>query len=190
MQKNETFIHDFSEKSSFFCLGASRDWMYTYKLWRNKAWQKNGYGGVLLAIRKDYVFEKLDIETNTESVFAKVTLDKSKTLIIGSVCRPPSSHTQYMEDLCTTIEGIGQRFKNAVIWIGGDLNLPDINWNRNTIDGNQNSTTINNRFLDAIQNCSLNFGCRRSSSYIGLREGLWHTGLLMNFWNANSIDMA
>ena len=41
--------------------------------------REDGYGGVLLAIRKDYIFEKLDIDVKTESVFAKVTLDKNRT---------------------------------------------------------------------------------------------------------------
>ena len=117
--------------------------------------RKDGYGGVLRAIRKDYVFEKVDVESNTESVFAKLTLDKNKTLIIGSLYRPPSSDARYMEDLCSTIQDIGQKYKNAVIRLGGDLNLPDINWNTCSVDGNQNPAQINNKFLGAIQNCSL-----------------------------------
>ena len=84
-----------------------------------------------------------------------MTLDKNRTLIIGSLYCPPSSDLQYMEDLCTTMELISQRFKNAVIWFGGDLNLPDISWDSNTVNGNQNSAQINNRFLNSIQNCSL-----------------------------------
>ena len=67
-----------------------------------------------MAIQNNYVFEKLDIDTNTESVFAKLTLGKNKTYVIGSVYCPSSSDAVYMEDPCTTIEGIGQRFKNAV----------------------------------------------------------------------------
>ena len=53
--------------------------------------REDGYGGVLLAIRRDYIFEKLDIDVKTESVFAKVTLDKNRTLIIGSLYRLSSS---------------------------------------------------------------------------------------------------
>ena len=108
-----------------------------------------------MTIRKDCIFEKLDIAVNTESVFAKLTLDKNKTLIVRSLYRPPSSDSQYMEDLCTTIEDIGRRFKKAVIWLGCDLNLPEINWDTNTVDGNQNATQVNNRFLYSIQNCGL-----------------------------------
>ena len=75
--------------------------------------REDGYGGVLLAIRRDYIF-KLDIDVKTESVFAKVTLDKNRTFIIGSLYRPPSSDLQYMKDLCTTMEIIGQKFKNVL----------------------------------------------------------------------------
>ena len=126
---------------------------FNYKVIRHD--REDGYGGVLLAIRKDYIFKKLDIDVKTESVFAKDSLDKNRTLIIGSLYRPPSSDLQYMEDLCTTMELIGQRFKNSVIWLGGDLNLSDISWDSNTVNGNQNSAQINNRFLNSIQNCSL-----------------------------------
>ena len=117
--------------------------------------REDGYGGVLLAIRKVYIFEKLDIDVKTESVFAKVTLNKNRTLIIGSLYRPPSSDLQYMEDLCITMELIGQRFKMLLFWLGGDLKLPDISLDSNTVNGNQNSAQINNRFLNSIQNCSL-----------------------------------
>ena len=115
----------------------------------------DGYGGVLLAIRRDYIFEKLDIDVKTESVFAKVTFDKNRTLIIGSLYRPPSSDLQYMKDLCTTMEIIGQKFRNAVIWLGCDLKLPEISWDSNTVNGNQNSAQINNILLNSKQNCSL-----------------------------------
>ena len=89
------------------------------------------------------------------SIFTKITLDKNKTLIVGSVYRPPSSDHQYMEDLCSTIEHLKKRFKNAVIWIGGDFNLPDINWQSNTIDGNQNSTRVNNMMMDLAETCNM-----------------------------------
>ena len=60
-----------------------------------------------------------------------------------------------MKDLCTTMEIIGQRFKMLLFWLGCDLNLPDISWDSNTVNPNQNSAKIDNRFLNSIQNCSL-----------------------------------
>ena len=69
---------------------------------------KDGYGGVLLAIRRYCVFEKVDIKSDTESVFAKLTLDKNKAFIVGSLYRPPSSDIQYMDELCTTMHNIAR----------------------------------------------------------------------------------
>ena len=82
-----------------------------WRLVTEKRDRKDGFRGVVLDIRHDYVFENLDIDTNAESIFVKLTLDKNKTLIIGSVYRPPSSDAVYMEDLYTSIEVIGQRFR-------------------------------------------------------------------------------
>ena len=54
--------------------------------------------------------------------------------------------------MCSTMQDIGQKDKNAVIWLGGYLNLPDIKWNTCSVDGSQNPAQINNKFLDAAQN--------------------------------------
>ena len=40
------------------------------------------------------------------------------------------------------------KFKNSTFWLGGDFNLPDINWINSTITGNQYPATINQLFLD------------------------------------------
>ena len=113
--------------------------------------RRDGYGGVLLGIKNDLIYEKLETRDDVEAVFAKITLDKNKTLIVGSVYRPPSSDHNYMEDLCPTIEDRKKRFKNAVFWISGDFNLPDINWQSNTVEGHQNSTRVNNMILDLAE---------------------------------------
>ena len=113
--------------------------------------RNDGYGGVLLAIKKDFVIDAMDIDTTSKVVFAKLQLGKNLTLIIGSAYRPPSSNDTYMDQLCDTIQKIQQDHKNVVFWIGGDLNLPDIHWDSTSIQGNQVKSAINKRF----QNCSL-----------------------------------
>ena len=57
--------------------------------------------------------------------------------------------------MCKALEEISNSNKNAVIWIGGDFNLPDINWNSMAVNGNHNLLQMNNRFLEMIQNCNL-----------------------------------
>ena len=69
--------------------------------------------------------------------------------------RPPNSDASYNEGMCKAFEEISNSNKNAVIWIGGDFNLPDINWNSMAVNGNHNLLQMNNRFLEMIQNCNL-----------------------------------
>ena len=115
--------------------------------------RKDGHGGVLLAIKKDLIIDTVDINTSTEAVFAKLQMGKNVSLFIGALYRSPSSDIEYMNQLCDTIEHLYQNNKNAVFWIGGDLNLPDINWESLSIEKNQVKSAINMRFLDLIQNC-------------------------------------
>ncbi|VDI27106.1 Hypothetical predicted protein [Mytilus galloprovincialis] len=60
-----------------------------------------------------------------------------------------------MDQLCETIEHVHQSNKNSVLWIGGDLNLPDINWNSTSIKGNKVNSCISKRLLDMIHNCHM-----------------------------------
>ena len=117
--------------------------------------RKDGYGGVLLAVKKDFVIDQMEITTVVEAVFVKLQLGKNLPLIIGSLYRPPSSGPDYMNDLCQTLEDLYRENKNATLWIGGDLNLPDIRWQTASVEGNQVASYINTRFLDMIQNCCL-----------------------------------
>ena len=52
--------------------------------------------------------------------------------------------------MCNTIEDLSSRHRNYVLWVGGDLNLPDINWPDCTIQGHSNPIDINKRFLDML----------------------------------------
>ena len=86
--------------------------------------RSDDYGGVLLAIKKDFIYDRVEIDSSAECVFAKFTMAKDKTLIVGSMHRPTDNDVQYMETLCSCAEGIARKFKNAVLWFAGDLKLP------------------------------------------------------------------
>ena len=114
----------------------------------------DGYGGVLLAVKNDIDF--CEIETaDTDSVFIKTKLENNNIVIIGSIYRPPSSDIKYTENMCKQIEGIVNSNKNAAILIGGDLNLPDVDWNSNSINGNQYLKAINQCTIDMVNECHL-----------------------------------
>ncbi|XP_071476520.1 uncharacterized protein [Diadema antillarum] len=68
--------------------------------------RQDGYGGVLIAVRRDLVYNII-------------------------------------------------KNKKVVLWIGGDFNLPDINWEDLSVSGHSNPVPLNNRFLDMIENCNM-----------------------------------
>ena len=80
----------------------------------------------------------------------KIHLNNNKHIIIAAIYRPPNSDLQYIDDMCNTIEDLTSRHKNSVLWVGGDLNLPDINWPDCTIQGHSYPVDINKRFIDML----------------------------------------
>ena len=41
----------------------------------------------------------------------------------------------YLQQLCSDLEGLVNEHPNTQIWIAGDLNFPNINWNNNSVEG-------------------------------------------------------
>lgn len=68
-------------------------------------------GGVLIAVKTDIISERINIESDTESVYASVTLEKGNRLIIGALYRPPSSSADHMERLWTSLESITAKYR-------------------------------------------------------------------------------
>jgi len=52
-----------------------------------------------------------------------------------------------METLCDTLASV----INSPIWITGDIDLPNINWERHCVNGNAYSIALCELFLDLIQ---------------------------------------
>lgn len=63
-------------------------------------------------------------------------MDMDKDIIVGALYRLPNTYLHYMDALCTPIATILRENKLVVVWIGGDLNLHDINWDSQTVVSN------------------------------------------------------
>ena len=126
----------------------------TYKVYRRD--RRDSYGGVLVAVKEDIISEGLNISNDIEAVFVKISVHGLKApLIVGSLYRPPSSDIAYMDSLCEEISSQVNRYRSPIIWLGGDLNLPDIEWSSESVIGNRNPNNINYRFLEATKDCHL-----------------------------------
>ena len=68
--------------------------------------------------------------------------------------RPTYNDSDYASELA--IENLLKEHPKAVVWIGGDINLPDIDWSSNSISGNSYRKNINEKLIHAIENSGLN----------------------------------
>ena len=98
--------------------------------------REDGYGGVLLAHKITLTSHQLHIDSPCEIVACKFE-QMINPLIVCSVYRPPNSNIEYLDQMCKDLQSITLTNSSSTIWIGGDLNLPDINWTVNTITGHQ-----------------------------------------------------
>ena len=109
----------------------------------------DGYGGVFLACSKDFCWQSIPIKSScdAEVVAFKLELKNSLLIVIG-VYRPPNSDLIYLQSLCQTIEDIIKENPVTTIWLGGDINLPNIDWSTNSPSGNNYPTSFCNLVLN------------------------------------------
>ena len=120
--------------------------------------RKDGYGGVLIAVKNDLLSEEITSPTkpeHLEAVFVKISLVTKKTLIIGGIYRPTNNDNQYATELTDFMIKLSKKHSNAIQWFCGDFNLPDVNWQSNTIEGCRYPSSINQLFIDCAFNCKM-----------------------------------
>ena len=112
----------------------------------------DGYGGVLLGISASLNSNK--IETEGKFVAAKV-LGSKHTIIFAAAYRQSRSDQIYMDTVNQTLSTLCHKFSNMPIWIGDDMNLPDIEWETEQLTTNQYTHSISYSFWDTLANTGL-----------------------------------
>ena len=123
-----------------------------YDLYRKD--RRAGYGGVLLAVRNNLNSHQLTIDTEAEYIAAKIISGKTTT-IVGAMYRPTNNDQHYMDCLNKAIIETCQKNPGAFIWLGGDTNHPDIDWESNQVVRHQYPRALNELFLQAIADAGL-----------------------------------
>jgi len=109
-------------------------------------------GGVIIIIKNEFYASEVIKAKNCEVLAIKVQC-KSKAIVLAVCYRPPSNNITDIQNICSQIQIIQNKFKNHPIWIGGDLNLPDIDWSDNSIKSHQYLKKVNETFLETIDSC-------------------------------------
>ena len=87
--------------------------------------------------------------SNCEVIWAEVQT-QGKAITIGAFYRPPSAKESSLRDLVCSIQGIKNR-QNKHIVLGGDFNLPHINWKKKSIKAGSNQHMQHQQLLDMEQ---------------------------------------
>ena len=122
-----------------------------YSFAARKDCQKSAHGGVAIITKSSIDASEIPLDTDSEIVAASIpTTYTSKPIIVCSLYRPTDNNIDYTRDMCSTIRDLHTRFKDNIIWIGGDSNLPDISWKSDSIEGHNYPATINQAYLDLV----------------------------------------
>ena len=109
------------------------------------------HGGVAIIAHRELEGVQVNLPTDSEFVAASFTCKHSKKpLITGALYRPPSSDVEYMESLCSAISSLSNMYPGSVIWISGDANLPDIEWETTSIVDHHNPVQVNTLFINTV----------------------------------------
>ena len=132
----------------------------TFEVYRldRKRQCKRGEGGIMIAIKKTLNSDNVKlIETKVDSpiMFCKITIKGKPPLIVGAVYRKPDRDIETMQEICSRIKEVSQEYNKSMIWIGGDFNLPDINWENNSIQSNRYPKELNTMFMEATTDSGL-----------------------------------
>jgi len=96
------------------------------------------------------------IPTYTESEFIVVKLmTGNHNIIITSMYRLPSSDLSYMDNLNQAIQALCHSNPCTAVWIGRDINLPDIIEETEQIISYQYRQNISDSFLQTLANLGL-----------------------------------
>ena len=113
-------------------------------------------GGVFILVSRRFNSSRV-VEAETDSnelVWVQIELKYSKKLYVGSLYRPEHTDLDYINDLDTSISGIGNN-SDAHIWLGGDLNLPGADWTALTTKPGDKYKNITEAMMDTTQKYGL-----------------------------------
>lgn len=117
-----------------------------FNVFRND--RSDGYGGSLVATKSNMIAHQVSHGTKSDAVLVKIEVEGKRTrpIIVGSVYRTPSETSkEQIEEICTCLRTLKPK---DTLWIGGDTNVPDIDWRTLRVEGHQYPEYINRALIE------------------------------------------
>ena len=110
---------------------------------------KNGVG-VLIFVHEIPTTIEIDNNNSNFEVILTEVQTQGKPITIGAFYRPPSDKESSLKDLACSIQGTKNK-QNKHIVLGGDFDLPHINWKKKSIQAGSNQHIQHQQLLDMEQ---------------------------------------
>lgn len=115
-----------------------------------------GGGGVMIAVKQHLVINQLDIISDAEIAWGKVSLYGYKDMYVGSFYRQPkgpvSKELGILESMNNTLHHIQNfnRNNDKTIILSGDFNASGIDWETNSVQSGASNPTVCSKILDIL----------------------------------------
>jgi hypothetical protein len=112
---------------------------------------KDPHGEVLIAAKKQLQLGNITKSKDIELITGSVSLEGKKKMLVGAFyCPPDKTDKDYLNKVKEEISTIKDKYRRDIFVIGGDFNLPDINWEEQTIINRQYPIKTNQTFLEIV----------------------------------------
>ena len=114
-------------------------------------------GGVVIAVNSNIISVEQSSPAECEIVWCNIS-HKSGSVVVGSFYRPPSTSVDYLEQLELSMNNIKKHsgIDGKYVLLGGDFNLPDIDWEEGSVESNpQYTAAINWKMIDIANDFNL-----------------------------------
>ena len=114
-------------------------------------------GGVVIAVNSNKISVEQSSPAECEIIRCNIS-HKPGSVVVGSFYRPPSTSVNYLERLELSMNNIKQLsgIDAKYVLLGGDFNLPDIDWEEGSVKSNpQHTAAINWKMIDIANDFKL-----------------------------------
>ena len=120
---------------------------------RRGKFDKSEGGGVFVLVSRKFqswTCERLDKFTkDAEMIWCNIKMDAGKPpAYIGCFYRPEHTDTEYLDHLNEALTILNTEHDNSPIWLGGDFNLPDIDWDEGVFRPNGRYAGCSRKMID------------------------------------------
>ena len=116
----------------------------------------DSHGGVLIAVKDDLVCTPVATNRESELISVKVRINRSKSIIVAAFYRPPNeSTTEHAQTVLDELARLRQEHSKSEFWIGGDFNLPNIDWQTLAVKSNQYPAAMSSIYLNIPGQCGV-----------------------------------